>query len=168
MMKSRSNASTLLNRPRHSRGLPAALLCIALLLLPAPNAAQVQEPLRTTPEHPFGAQPFGVPRPMPRRVRPKIVYSLDGERFDALARFEPQLTRLCRQGAFTQIMDGWLYARTPQRRYGVAFPNGANLYDPQQRRRPDLVYFFRDQDSSRCRVYVARQGLMAPYWTTRR
>lgn len=151
------------------RSLALGLLAGLLIATePAPGWGQRQEPLRTTPELPFGAEPFGVPRPSPRRVRPKIIYSLAADRFDALTRFDPALTRLCRRGAFTQVMDGWLYARTPQRRYGVAFPNGANLYDPQQRRQADQVYFFREQDTGRCRVYAAPKTALAPYWVAGR
>ena len=54
-------------------------------------------------------------------------------------------------------------ARTPEKRYGVAFSGGANLADPQNKRETGKVYFFERQDS-RCAVYVGDQAkLMGHY-----
>ncbi len=109
------------------------------------------------------APPVIAPRSMPRRVTSQLVYSLTEDDLRATAEPDPELSMLCRYGAFRQQMDGWLYARTDRRRYGLGFSNGANLYDPRNRRAPERVYFFRDADTGRCRVLVAPWRALAGF-----
>ncbi len=108
------------------------------------------------------------PRVGPRRVHSQLVYIMTEQNVRDLTDADPELSRLCGRGAFGQVMDGWLYARTDRRRYGVAFANGANLHDPRNRRREDSVYFVRNQDTPLCEVRVAQQGQLVNFAVTRR
>lgn len=147
---------------------PRVLLALSLLLLPAPDAAAEQRLRleRTDPEHKAALmRPVIVPQTHPPRtdfVRSRAVYKLpDG--LGGLAKLDQRLSDLCRRGAFMQRMDGYFWARAKDRRYGVAFPTGDSLIDPQNRRDPAKVYFFEEQDS-RCAVYIGdRQKLMPNY-----
>lgn len=146
--------------------LPLAVLVPATL--PCPAAAGAEEVLRTDrtdPGHlrpPF--RPYEPPPPghEPRllRTESRAVYKLP-QGIDGLATLDPALSRLCRRGAFLQKIDGLYWAAAPDRRYGVAFSGGANLIDPQNRRQPGKVYFFRGQDS-RCSVWVGDQARLMP------
>ncbi|MBP2300619.1 hypothetical protein [Azospirillum picis] len=141
------------------------LILAGLLALPAVAGAQeVLRTERTDPRHlrpPFGAgeQP---PLPSPRTLHTesRAVYRLpDG--IKGLAVLDRTLSHLCNRGAFLQKIDGFYWAAAPDRRYGVAFSGGANLVDPQNKRQPGKVYFFRDQDS-RCSVWVGDQAKLMP------
>ncbi|MBP2231082.1 hypothetical protein J2847_004393 [Azospirillum agricola] len=82
---------------------------------------------------------------------------------DGLATLDRTLSHLCQRGAFIQSSDGFYWAVTPGRRYGVAFSGGANLEDPQQKRQAGKVYFFHNQDS-RCTVHVGDQAKLMPHY----
>ncbi|WP_372395435.1 hypothetical protein ABMY26_09385 [Azospirillum sp. HJ39] len=152
--------------------LPLAVLVPAALVpaaLPFPAAAagaeQVLRTDRTAPGHlrpPFRAYEPPPPGHGPRllRTESRAVYKLP-QGIDGLAMPDPDLSRLCRRGAFLQKIDGFYWAAAPDRRYGVAFSGGANLIDPQNRRQPGKVYFFRGQDS-RCSVWVGDQARLMP------
>lgn len=88
-------------------------------------------------------------------TRSRTVYNLPGP-ISQFAIRDARLSRLCQVGAFIQQSDGFYAARTPGKRYGVAFSGGANLDDAENRRRPGKVYFFDGQDS-RCTVWVQDQ-----------
>lgn len=112
--------------------------------------------------------PASMPEPLPqipprtRFTRSRIVYSLpDG--LKGFATFDRALSHLCQRGAFGQKMDGYYWAATPERRYGVAFPSGANLDDPQKQAQAGKVYFFDGQDS-RCSVYIGDQSKLMPHY----
>lgn len=92
----------------------------------------------------------------PARAVYKLPKGLDG-----LAAYDKALTQACMAGTFQQMSDGYYWAVTPGRRYGVAFSGGANLEDPQNKRQPGKVYFFLDQDA-RCSVYVGDQAKLMP------
>ena len=145
----------------------ALILASAVLLTALPATADA--PLRaerTDPDHlrPLDrtvTRPEFIP-PRTRYQRSQVVYNLpDG--IKSVATFDRTLSRLCQRGAFIQEMNGFYWARTPERTYGVAFSGGANLVDPQNRRAPGKVYFFDGQDA-RCTVWVGEQaGLMEHY-----
>lgn len=141
----------------------AAVALIALAVSPAlADPVRVE---RTDPDHRRALmQPPVVPKeflaPRTRFIRSQAMYSLP-KGFDGLAKFDPALSRLCQRGAFVQESDGFYWARTPDKRYGVAFSGGANLVDPQGKRQKGQVYFFDGQDS-RCRVYVGEQARLMP------
>lgn len=102
---------------------------------------------------------------VPPRLRysdSRMVYRLPGG-LDGLAVVDRALSHLCQRGAFIQRSDGYYWAVTPDRRYGVAFSGGANLEDPQGKRQPGKVYFFHGQDS-RCTVYVGDQAKLMPHY----
>ncbi|CAO3430200.1 hypothetical protein [Azospirillum doebereinerae] len=82
---------------------------------------------------------------------------------DGLATLDKTLTHLCQRGAFIQKSDGFYWAVSPGRRYGVAFSGGANLDDAQNKRQSGKVYFFHNQDS-RCTVYVGDQAKLMPHY----
>lgn len=143
----------------------AGALAVAFLLasgVPA-EAMRLQ---RSDPDHvrPPASMPE-TPAQIPPRTRfstSRIVYSLpDG--LKGFASFDRTLSHLCQRGAFGQKMDGRYWAATPERRYGVAFPSGANLDDPQKRAQAGKVYFFDGQDS-RCSVYVGDQAKLMPHY----
>lgn len=140
------------------RALSIAVL-LALLTAPAlaeqrlrlvpPSDGHTLFPLMRT----YGTPQFHPPRT--QYVRSQAVYRLpDGLR--GVATRDRRLSQLCRRGAFVQKIDGFYWARTTDRRYGVAFGSGYNLIDAQSQRAPGKVYFFEDQDS-RCSVHVADQ-----------
>ena len=142
------------------------LLPLLLAAVPAAEPAAAEEPVRTEPGHMNSLPQFyiapqpGLPRTRYRRAQ--VVYRLP-KPLPELAVRDNALSRLCQRGAFIQEMNGFYWARTPERTYGVAFSGGANLVDPQNRRAPGKVYFFDGQDA-RCTVWVGEQaGLMEHY-----
>ena len=139
-------------------------LWLAAALFAAPAAAE--QPQRTEPGHLRGMiNPYVTPQPgLPRtqHIRAQVVYRLPSSLPD-LATRDGALSRLCQRGAFIQEKNGFYWARTPDRVYGVAFSGGANLIDPQNKRTPGKVYFF-DGQESRCTVWIGDQAkLMAHY-----
>ncbi len=144
-----------------------ALAALALLAMIEGAAAEAPMPLERT--HPDQLrEPFRdpiTPQYIPPRVpvvRSQAVYSLpDG--LAKLAEPDETLSELCRRGAFVQEVDGYYWARTKNRRYGVAFSSGHNLIDLQNRRKPGRVYFFDKQDSF-CTVYVGRQSRLMKHY----
>ena len=101
-------------------------------------------------------------QPRIRRTESRAVYNLpDG--LDGFATIDRELSRLCQRGAFGQEIDGFYWARTRDRRYGVAFSGGANLVDPQKRRQRGKAYFFDGQDS-RCTVLVGDQKKLSRHY----
>ncbi|HYG90868.1 MAG TPA: hypothetical protein VD978_31950 [Azospirillum sp.] len=145
------------------RGLCVLMVCLSAA---APAAAEQLRTERTDPEHLRGFnRPYIAPQPgLPRTryIRAQVVYRLPAD-LPELATPDKSLSHLCQRGAFTQQTNGFYWARTPSRSYGVAFSGGANLNDPQNRRKPGKVYFFEDQES-RCTVWIADQAkLMAHY-----
>ncbi|MGQ9370053.1 hypothetical protein [Azospirillum sp. ST 5-10] len=149
--------------------MPPLLRVAALLpaLLPGVAAADGVEPVRPDRHHlaPPAQPPREPPPALPPRtrfVRAQVVYRLPMA-LSEVADADPALSRLCRRGAFVQEANGFYWARTPQRSYGVAFSGGANLIDPQNRRRPGKVYFFQDPDA-RCTVWVADQARVMSHY----
>ncbi len=146
---------------------PWAVLLLAVLLLPLSAGAQEVLPTgRTDPGHlrpPFRAYEPPPPghEPRLRRTESRRVYALP-QGLKGFATLDRTLSQLCRRGAFLQEIDGLYWAATPDFRYGVAFSGGANLIDPQNRRQPGKVYFFRNQDS-RCSVWVGDQAKLMPH-----
>ncbi|MBV5335755.1 hypothetical protein JZU48_01725, partial [bacterium] len=93
--------------------------------------------------------------PHTRFVKSTRVYSFTNP-IEKVAKIDHRLSHLCQRGAFTQLIDGFYWAETPDRRLGVAFSGGANLSTPQDLRKKGEVYFFDGQDAV-CTVYVAKQ-----------
>lgn len=143
-----------------------AAVPLLLALLAGPAAADPMRVERTDPSHLRALNrsllsPEVIP-PRTRHVRSQVVYNLPTG-LDGLARYDAALSRLCQRGAFGQEMDGFYWARTPEKRYGVAFSGGANLSDPQNKRKAGQVYFFDGQDS-RCNVHVGDQAKLMPHY----
>lgn len=146
------------------------LAAILLSITAAPATGNLPMSLeRTHPDH-FKGQPQPPLPEMPAaperwpRLEPKMLYRFP----DTLSRFaayDPVLSDLCRSQAFRQQINGFFYANTPDRRFGVAFGNGANLYDFLKRRQTETVYFFENQDTSRCVVLTARLDAVAGHKT---
>ncbi len=136
------------------------------LLAAAPAAAQMMPTDRTDPEHLGGLNNLYVtPQPkLPRtqNIRGQVVYRLPSN-IAELAKIDTKLSRLCQRGAFTQQINGFFWARTPSQTYGVAFPGGNTLNDPQDKRTPGKVYLF-DKPEALCTVWVADQGKLAPHY----
>lgn len=143
-----------------------AAVPLLLALLAAPAAADPMRVERTDPNHLRALNRSSLPQdvipPRLRYVRSQAVYNLP-KGLDGLTRYDAALSRLCQRGAFGQEMDGFYWARTPDKRYGVAFSGGANLSDPQNKRKTGQVYFFDAQDS-RCNVYVGDQAKLMPLY----
>lgn len=98
----------------------------------------------------------------PRIIRSQVLYRLPMAMRE-VASVDSTLSHLCRRGAFVQKMNGFYWARTPERSYGVAFPAGTSLNDPQGRARPGQVYFFQNPDAF-CIVWVGEQRLLMPHY----
>ncbi|GAA4258256.1 hypothetical protein GBZ26_17140 [Azospirillum formosense] len=143
-----------------------AAVPLLLVLLAVPAAADPMRVERTDPGHLRALnRSFLAPEVIPPRtryVRSQAVYNLP-KGLDGLTRYDAALSRLCQRGAFGQEMDGFYWARTPDKRYGVAFSGGANLSDPQNKRKTGEVYFFEGQDS-RCNVHVGDQAKLMPHY----
>ncbi|PWC43145.1 hypothetical protein [Azospirillum sp. TSO22-1] len=140
-------------------------LCAGLLLLATPALAE-QQPERTDPAHQRGILNLYVtPQPPPPRTRIKraqVVYRLPKD-VPELAKLDAKLSELCRRGAFVQETNGFYWARTPKRTFGVAFSGGANLVDPQNKRKPGKVYFFEEPEGM-CSVWVGDQAKLMPHY----
>lgn len=143
------------------------LFLILLLPFATPTAADPMRLERSDPEHLRALNrpllPKEVIPPRTRFTRSQVVYSFP-DAMTQFARFDAALSRLCQRGAFIQQTEGFYAARTPDKRYGVAFSGGANLDDAQNQRRPGQVYFFDGQDS-RCKVYVGDQATLMKHYT---
>lgn len=138
-----------------------------VFLLALAGSAQAMQMDRTRPDH--LRPPFSAPEPPavipPRTVFPhsgRAVYALP-KGLDGMAQRDNELSRLCQRGAFLQNLDGHFWAVAPDRRYGVAFPSGGSLDDPQKKAQPGKVYFFTGQDS-RCTVYVGDREKLMPHY----
>ncbi|CAK0766360.1 Secreted protein [uncultured Gammaproteobacteria bacterium] len=124
----------------------------------------------TNPEH---LKPRTLPhqtpylRPLwPGREHSYLVYNFP-KPLETLTVPDNALSRLCRLGAFGQPQfGGRLFARSPERVYGVGAADGRTLHDPQTKAKTGYIYFFRDADTSRCQVLVAPEGKVAPYAVT--
>jgi hypothetical protein len=142
----------------------APWLAAVLLVAAAPAAAR--EPLRTEPGHMHGmTNPYVAPQPgLPRtqHIRAQVVYRLPKE-ISEMATRDAALSRLCQRGAFNTEKTGFYWAGTPSRSYPVAFSGGANLVDPQNKRKPGKVYFF-DLEESRCTVWIGEQAKLMPHY----
>ena len=138
---------------------------IAALLLTAGTAA-AEQPVMTDPAHKRGLLDLPVlPQPgLPRTQykRAQVVYRLPQELKDFAVR-DATLSRLCQRGSFIQEKNGYYWAHTPGRAYGVAFSGGANLVDPQKQRQKAKVYFF-DMPDARCTVWVGDQAKLMPHY----
>lgn len=143
----------------------AALLALAGAAIPAALADDVP-PTDWSSSERHSLHRVHPPRSfVPPRLRfshSRMVYRLPAG-LDGLAFVDHALSHLCQRGAFIQQSDGYYWAVTPGRRYGVAFSGGANLEDPQGKRLPGKVYFFHGQDS-RCTVYVGDQAKLMPHY----
>ncbi|KAA0683992.1 hypothetical protein [Roseomonas genomospecies 6] len=143
-----------------------AAVPLVMILLAVPAAADPMRVERTEPDHLRALNRPSIPKevipPRARFVRSQAVYNLPNG-LSGLARYDAALSRLCQRGAFGQELDGFYWARTPDKRYGVAFSGGANLSDPQNRRKTGQVYFFDGQDS-RCEVHVGDQARLMPHY----
>ena len=143
-----------------------AAVPLLLGLLAVPAVADTIRVERTDPSHLRALSRSSIPQevipPRTRHVRSQAVYNLPMG-LNGLTRYDAALSRLCQRGAFGQEMDGIYWARTPDKRYGVAFSGGANLSDPQNKRQAGQVYFFDGQDS-RCNVFVGEQAKLMPHY----
>lgn len=141
-------------------------LCVGLLALMAMPALAEEQPQRTDPGHQRGIlNLYATPQPPAPRTwikRAQVVYRLPKD-LPEMAKLDPKLSHLCRRGAFIQESNGFYWARTPTRTFGVAFSGGANLVDPQNKRTPGKVYFF-DQPDGPCGVWVADQAKLMPHY----
>lgn len=143
-----------------------------VLLLAAPQPAVAGETLppddrlrleRTGPGQARGLPydpsppPAIAPPGPPFERRGRIVYAFDAPARSRLTP-EPELSALCRRGAFIQRIDMLYRGFGPgERPLGVAYGWMAiNLVDPDGRREADTVYFFDRQDTGRCAVFSAK------------
>ncbi len=155
----------------------ALKLSLIVLLVLGVSSASVgpswAEPLRvdrTLPNHlgPKGVEPIEPPPPA-GHVYQKLdvlAYRLP-EAATKWAKLDTKLSHLCRLGAFRQQRPKALYAFAPGITYGVAFAEGANLYDTQHLAKPGDVYFFAEFETSNCIVLRTAQGKVAPYSTSK-
>lgn len=151
-------------------------LALALVLagLAAGPALADRRPVPTQPEsgHGFRRPPWqswidpaiAPPRPTPQRLM-RIVYAFDAP---SKSRMTPNmaLSKLCRAGEFMQLINLQYRAFGPKEEaMGVAFGRmSVNLYDPTRQRQEDNVYFFRDQGTTRCAVFTAKQADLSRYY----
>jgi hypothetical protein len=145
-----------------SRALP--LLLLLALVAAAPAGAEEKQRARPQPETGYGRLPWqswqdpAIAPPRPTwQYQQRIVFSFDKAAGTVLTP-RPDLTKLCRQNLFVQRINMRYRAFGPgERPLGVGFGSlSVNLFDPQQKRTNDTVYFFKDQDTGRCTVSSAR------------
>lgn len=104
------------------------------------------------------------PRAAPQRFM-RIVYAFDAPSRSRMSA-DIALSRLCRTGQFMQIINYHYRAFGPREEpLGVAFGRmSVNLYDPTRQRQEDTVYFFRDQGTTRCTVFTAKQADLSRFY----
>lgn len=147
--------------PKLLRALPFLLLA-GFAALPA--GAEIQQRPRPQPEGALGRLPWqswhdgaiAPQRPTPQ-YQQRIVFAFD-KPSDSLLTPSRELSQLCRRNLFVQQINLHYRAFGPgERPMGVGFGSlSFNIYDPGQKRLPDRVYFFKDQDTGRCQVFTAR------------
>ncbi|MGQ3045858.1 MAG: hypothetical protein ACT6Q8_02805 [Niveispirillum sp.] len=140
--------------------------CLTIAALPGTALADRPAPAQADKVNGFGKLPWqswidpaiARPRPAPQR-RDRIVYSFNAPS-RGLMKADLELSRLCRQGRFNQLVNLHYRAFGPEERpFGVAYGRMAvNLFDPTRRRDEALVYFFKGQESTNCTVFTARQA----------
>jgi hypothetical protein len=144
------------------RALP--LLVLVILALCPPGTAEEKQRPRPQPETGYGRLPWqswqdpAIAPPRPAwQYQQRIVFSFD-QASRTLLTPRPDLSQLCRQNLFLQRINMHYRAFGPgEQPLGVGFGSlSANLYDPQRKRSPDTVYFFKEQDTGRCSVSSAR------------
>lgn len=151
-------------RPALSRLALAGLMLTAILTGPA-LAERPAAPAQPEQGRGFGKLPWqswmdpaiAEPRPVPQR-RDRIVYAFDAPS-RGLLKADRELSKLCRQRRFNQLINLHYRAFGPEERpWGVAYGRMAvNLFDPGRRRDEGLVYFFKGQETTNCTVFTARQ-----------
>ncbi len=139
--------------------------CLTIAALSSPALADRPAPAQAEKVNGFGKLPWqswidpaiARPRPAPQR-RDRIVYSFNAPSL-GLMKADLELSRLCRQGRFNQLVNLHYRAFGPDERpFGVAYGRMAvNLFDPTRRRDEAMVYFFKGQESTNCTVFTARQ-----------
>lgn len=65
----------------------------------------------------------------------------------------PDLSRACNQRKFRQKRDQYLIGVVDGRTYGAAVGGDSSLYDPAKMAANQVVYLFRGQGTTDCRVY---------------
>ncbi len=95
----------------------------------------------------------------------RIVYAFDAPSRSRMTA-DLTLSKMCRTGQFMQIVNYHYRAFGPtEEALGVAFGRmSVNLYDPTRRRQEDTVYFFRDQGTTRCAVFTAKQADLVRFY----
>lgn len=93
---------------------------------------------------------------------PRVVYKLP-DVLGAFTKIDRVLSQACRRLAFVQKVDRFLWARTPNGSFGVAFSTGGSLVDYRKLAKPDKVYFFEDQGGD-CAVWVGEMKKLMPYY----
>lgn len=139
--------------------------CLAIAAPPPSAMADRPAPAQADKVNGFGKLPWqswidpaiARPRPAPQR-RDRIVYSFNAPS-RGLLQVNLELSRLCRQQQFNQLINLHYRAFGPEERpMGVAYGRMAvNLFDPTRKRDEGLVYFFKGQESTNCMVFTARQ-----------
>ena len=147
------------------------LLAVSLLIaapLPGPPSAAGELATTHPAHHSRGVQPRlrapllrHTPVRRPVNPRPSSVLLMDETRrgLEDFKLVKP-LTKACRDGRFRQVRDRRYIAKVQGMTYGAGLGGHASLYDPDRRAMGGMVYIFKNEDSSRCLVYLlgARTG----------
>lgn len=139
------------------RFFPAVLAALTITAAPA----LAEQPLsRTEPEHLGPVPPGGRNLPLSPPVvefpmRPQMVVLDSTQNWRKVGRIDKGLSDACANRRFIERFNLQFRAVFEKKDVlGVAFGNGANLYDADRRADKDKVYLFRNGDSTGCVVIV--------------
>ncbi len=136
---------------------------LALFLTATPVAFGATGLLTTHPDHRTGGTEERVQIPPPRHERlrrpvnpPASSILLMEEERRGLGDFRlvKPLTQECRSSRFMQRTDRRYIAVIQGRTYGAGLGGHKSLLDPRGLGMPGMVYLFKNQDTSRCEVYL--------------
>ena len=146
-------------RPRRRDGGATGAIGVlaALLLFGAPAFAA--EPARTEPGHlhppPEDPPTFEQTAPMWWPKKPQVVTRAN-KSWRTAGKVDRALSQACSNHRFTERIFMLFRAVYVDDVLGVAFGHGLNLYDPDHKAKPELIYLFRFGSTTGCLVLTTK------------
>ena len=136
---------------------PILALIVAMLAVPAAFAA---DPLRTDPHHlappPDNDPHFEQNRLMLWPKKPQVVLRDRKKDWRKAGKPDKALTKACRAGRFHEREYLLFRAIYQDDALGVAFGHGLNLYDPDHKGKPEVIYLFWQGGTAMCEVLTTK------------
>lgn len=136
--------------------MPKNLLVLTLLCLLAALPAFAAEPVRTDPGHlyppPDDDPHFEQNRLLLMPKKPQVIIRDRKKEWRKAGKMDKALTRACRAGRFREFEPLLFRAIYTDDALGVAFGHGLNLYDPDHKAKPELIYLFWHGGTAACEV----------------